>query len=94
MIKITLNVDGREMSFTEQELIDIVKEHLTTNTTKEAPIPLMHNLKLKTYGGYEGNGNMTNIREAMREMAERPLTVEETILSPSQKARMQFMADI
>lgn len=92
MIKITLNVDGREMSFTEQELIDIVKEHLTTNTTKEAPIPLTHNLNLKTHGGY--GGNMKNIHEAMREMAERPLTVEETILSPAQKAKMQFMADI
>jgi hypothetical protein len=35
MKKITLQVDGREMSFTEQELIAIVKEHLSKDTTKQ-----------------------------------------------------------
>lgn len=35
MKKITLQVDGREMSFSEQELIAIVKEHLSTKTTQQ-----------------------------------------------------------
>ena len=35
MKKITLNVDGREMSFSEQELTAIVKKHLSSDTTSK-----------------------------------------------------------
>ena len=38
MKKITLNVDGRKMSFTKQELIDIIKEHFP-NPTKVVKQP-------------------------------------------------------
>lgn len=34
-MKITLQVNGREMTFSEQELIAIVEEHLSSKTTKQ-----------------------------------------------------------
>lgn len=35
-MKVTLQVNGQEMSFSEQELIAIVEEHFSTKTTKKA----------------------------------------------------------
>ncbi|MGN1299578.1 MAG: hypothetical protein ACI4UE_06335 [Candidatus Scatovivens sp.] len=37
-MKVTLNVDGQEMSFTEQELTTIVREHFSNKTNKESII--------------------------------------------------------
>ena len=38
MKKITLQVNGREMTFTEQELVAIVEKHLLSETTKEITV--------------------------------------------------------
>ena len=87
MKKITLNVDGREMTFSEQELITIVKEHLSTNevtATKEAQKWAVdewfevkpHSIDLKLFEKKRKNNRQEETRqlilEAFAEMKKNP----------------------